>query len=136
MDNLLQEIINFILNIDFVFAEPINGRPLPTNGEPLPTNGGPLPTNGELPSFRIINPIGIEGGIGDILARVISFVRNIAFIIAPIMYLWAGFQYLTSGGDDKKIGSAKSTLIWATVGILIILTAEGIIYIVRNLLTP
>jgi len=121
MDHLLQEIINFILNIDFVFAQS-------ANGETPPVNGG-------LPSFRIINPIGIEGGVEDILTRVISFIRNIAFIIAPVMYLWAGFQYLTSGGDDKKIGSAKNTLIWTTVGILIILTAEGIIYIVRNLLT-
>jgi len=114
MDHFLQEIINFVFNIDFVFAQSANGG---------------------LPSFQIINPIGIEGGVEDILARIISFVRNIALIIAPIMYLWAGFQYLTSGGDDKKISSAKSTLIWTTVGILIILTAEGIIYIVRNLLT-
>ena len=42
----------------------------------------------------------------------------------------------TSAGDDKKIKSAKNTIIWTTVGVLIILMAEGVIYIVQDLLIP
>lgn len=89
-----------------------------------------------MPSFVIQNPLAIEGGLQEILALIINFLTNITFIIAPIMYLWAGFQYLTSAGDDKKIKSAKNTIIWTTVGVLIILMAEGIIYIVQDLLMP
>lgn len=89
-----------------------------------------------MPSFVIQNPLAIEGGLQEILALIINFLTNITFIIAPIMYLWAGFQYLTSAGDDKKIKSAKNTIIWTTVGVLIILMAEGVIYIVQDLLIP
>jgi len=89
-----------------------------------------------MPSFVIQNPLAIKGGLQEILALIINFLTTIMFIIAPVMYLWAGFQYLTSAGDDKKIKSAKDTLIWTTIGVLIILMAEGITYIVRGLLTP
>ena len=114
MSHFFQKIINSLFNVSSVFAQ--------TASEGLP-------------SFNIESPVPVVG-LEGILASIIGFVTTIMFIIAPVMYLWAGFQYLTSAGDDKKIKSAKDTLIWTTIGVLIILMAEGITYIVRGLLTP
>ncbi len=120
MNYLFLEIINFILNLDFVFSQIVVAAEH---------------TASALPSFDIRNPVAIEGGIVDIIALISNFIRGLAFIIAPAMYLWAGFQYLISGGDNKKIESAKKTIIWTTVGIIIILIAGSITSIVRSLLT-
>ena len=109
-----QKIINSFFSINFIVAQAASHS---------------------LPSFNIQNPVRIGGGLAGILNLIINFITNIMFIIAPVMYLWAGFQYLTSGGDSAKIKSAKNTLIWTTVGIVIILIGEGIIYIVQNLLS-
>jgi hypothetical protein len=35
------------------------------------------------------------------------------------MIIFAGFKYVTSGGDSSKIGSAKNTLIYAVVGLVV-----------------
>ena len=113
MDYFLQKITNFFSGINTVFIQTANAA---------------------LPSFGIRNPIRFDGGLEEIFALIINFLTNIMFIIAPVMYLWAGFQYLTSAGDDKKIKSAKNTIIWTTVGVAIILIGEGIIYIIRSLL--
>jgi hypothetical protein len=40
-------------------------------------------------------------------------------IIAVIMIIFAGFKYVTSGGDSGKISSAKNTLTYAVVGIVV-----------------
>ena len=87
-----------------------------------------------LPSFAIHNPIrAIGSDIGTILATILGFIINIVFfIIAPAMYLWAGYQYLTSGGNPGKIASANKTLIWTTIGIIVILVAQGIAFIIQD----
>jgi len=115
MDYFLQKIINFIFNIELVMAQVV--------GEGLP-------------SFAINNPIGAIGNdIGTMLATILSFIINIVFfIIAPAMYLWAGYQYLTSNGSPNKIASANKTLIWTTVGIVVILIARGIASIIQDFL--
>ncbi len=120
MNDLFLEIINFILNLDSVFAQIVVAADHAAS---------------TLPSFQIQNPVTFEGGIIDIIALISNFIRGLAFIIAPAMYLWAGFQYLVSGGDNKKIDSAKKTIIWTTVGVLIILIAGSITSIVRSILT-
>jgi len=119
MNHLFLEIINFILSFDTIFVQVVAaaGR-----------------TASALPSFEIQNPVTFEGGIIDVITLISNFIRGLAFIIAPAMYLWAGFQYLISGGDNKKIESAKKTIIWTTAGVLIILIAGSITSIVRSLL--
>lgn len=54
-------------------------------------------------------------------------------IIAVIIILWGGFQWMTAGGDEKKIGSAKSTIIRGIVGLIIILLAYAIAQFVIGL---
>jgi len=115
MDYFLQEVINFIFRADFAFAQVIGER---------------------TPSFEIINPA-IFGSIEEVLTAIIGFVLNIAFfIIAPAMYLWAGYQYLTSIGNPGKIASANKTLIWTTIGIVVVLTAQGMAFVIRDILAP
>jgi Type IV secretion system pilin len=48
-------------------------------------------------------------------------------IIAVIMIIIGGFKYITSGGDSGKIGSAKSTIIYALVGLVIVALAQVIV---------
>ncbi len=90
---------------------------------------------GALPSFEIINPISIDGNLEDILTAIRTFLLTIGIPIAIIMYLWAGFQFLTSGGQPEKIKKANQTLIWTTVGIGVLILASGIQFVIMDILT-
>lgn len=61
----------------------------------------------------------IESGI-DIFSAILG-------IIAVIMIMVAGFKYITSSGDSSKISSAKSTLIYAIIGLIIVVLSQTIV---------
>jgi hypothetical protein len=48
------------------------------------------------------------------------------------MIMVGGFKYVTSGGDGSKVSSAKSTIIYAIVGLVIVALSQGIVKLVLN----
>jgi hypothetical protein len=65
--------------------------------------------------------------ISGIMRTVINIVSTVVGAIAVVMIVWGGFKYITAGGDSGKIASAKSTLIYAVVGLVIVALAQGIV---------
>lgn len=47
------------------------------------------------------------------------------FIMAAVVFiLWSAFDYLTAGGDGKKVNEAAKKLMYAVVGIIVALVAR------------
>ena len=69
--------------------------------------------------------------IGRIIQIALSFLGALALVI--IMY--AGFKWMTSGGEEDKIEAAKKTLRDAIIGLVIILASWAIVTFVLTQLT-
>lgn len=69
-----------------------------------------------------------------IINTLANWVFSILLAIAVIMLLLAAFNWLTSGGNEEKVGSARKMLIWALVGIAVALAAKGLVMIVTALI--
>lgn len=68
--------------------------------------------------------------IGDILSYVLSFLGTIFLILL----IYAGFLYMTAGGESDKVTTAKSILINATIGLIIVISSYTItFFVVKNL---
>ncbi len=70
----------------------------------------------------------------DTVAFTIRIFLGILGIIAVVLMLYAGFQWMTAGGNSEQIGTAKSIMINATIGLAIILSAYAITYAVFEIL--
>lgn len=87
---------------------------------------------------QVLSGVGETGGdcngsgFTSVLSTVVSIISYIAGALAVIMIIVAGLKYITSGGDSNKIGSAKSTLVYAIVGLVIAALAELIVHFVIN----
>ena len=46
-----------------------------------------------------------------IIAQIISIFLGLLGIIATVIFLYAGYLWMTSGGDETKISNAKKTMI-------------------------
>lgn len=73
--------------------------------------------------------------VDSIITTVINIVSIIVGIVAVIMIIIAGFQYITSGGDSGKVSSAKNTILYAIVGLVVVALAQIIVKFVVNRLT-
>ncbi len=66
----------------------------------------------------------------DQLTGVLAIVFGIAAAIAVLMIVIAGFRFVTAQGNPQEVSKAKSTIAYAVIGLLVAVTAEGIVALV------
>lgn len=66
-----------------------------------------------------------------LFANLVQALVMIAGIALFIMLLVGGFKYLTSGGDAKKAESGRSTIMWAIIGIVVMVSSYAIIRVIE-----
>jgi hypothetical protein len=69
-------------------------------------------------------------GSKGVITRVTNVVALISAVAAVIIMIVGGFMYVISNGDSSKVTTAKNTLIYAGVGLVIIAVSRSIIYFV------
>lgn len=72
-------------------------------------------------------------GLIALVDTVTNWVFAIFVVLSIIFVLLAAFQFVTGGGDAKKVEEARQKLIWASVGIIIALLAKGLVPVIRNI---
>ena len=70
--------------------------------------------------------------IQDIVTLVVNIFSVIVGIVAVIMIIWGGFKYITSGGDSSNVSSAKNTIIYAIIGLVVVALAQFIVQFVLD----
>jgi hypothetical protein len=68
-----------------------------------------------------------EDNVNNVVALVINIFSVVVGIIAVIMIIYGGFRYITSGGDTTKITSARNTILYAIIGLIIVALAQFIV---------
>lgn len=64
------------------------------------------------------------------VANVVNLISILAGIIAVIVIIVTGIRFITSGGDASGVAAAKSGLIYALVGLVIVALAQFIVHFV------
>jgi len=72
------------------------------------------------------------GGAISLVEKASNWLLYIVIALAVVFIIYAGFLYLTSGGDEDKTKSAKNYIVYAVIGIAIALLARGIVLLAKN----
>ncbi|HVW23011.1 MAG TPA: hypothetical protein VHB51_00805 [Candidatus Saccharimonadales bacterium] len=70
--------------------------------------------------------------VGTVAGTVVNILSLITGIISVIMVIVAGLKYITAAGDSNKAATAKTTLIYALIGIAITVAAQFLVHFVIN----
>lgn len=73
-----------------------------------------------------------EERINSLITTIINIFSIIVGIVAVIMIIVGGLKYITSGGDSGNVSSAKNTIIYALVGLVIVAFAQFIVRFVLS----
>ena len=76
-----------------------------------------------------------ETKVNEIITLVINVFSVVVGVIAVIMIIVGGLKYITSGGDSGNITSAKNTILYAIVGLVIVALAQIIVKFVLSKIT-
>jgi len=86
-----------------------------------------------LAQIVIDNPLEADT-LADVVAAIAGFIFIIGVAIVPVMVLLGAFYLMTSAGDPAKVKKGRDCIMWAAIGLAIILLAKGISYTIQFLL--
>jgi hypothetical protein len=73
--------------------------------------------------------------INNIVHTIVNLLSAIVGIVAVIMIIVGGFRYITSGGNDTSVTSAKNTILYAIIGLVVVALAQLIVRFTLSKLT-
>lgn len=99
-----------------------------------PAVPGPGDGPGDGSPVDLFGPIQSQS-LDDLFNTAINFLLVLAFVIGPLMIVYAGFLILTAAGDAKKMSKAKTIILWTLIALAIILFAKGLTSLVKGALS-
>lgn len=77
-----------------------------------------------------------SGGIDNAIKTTLNILSMIAGVAAVFMIMYAGIKFITSQGDSSGVASARNSILYAIIGIIIVVMSQTIVYFVLNSTTP
>ena len=68
-----------------------------------------------------------QESMNEMISQIVNIISVIVAVVAVIMIIFGGFKYITSGGDSSNITSAKNTILYAIIGLIIVALAQFIV---------
>jgi len=75
-----------------------------------------------------------KGTLGQNITTVINYFLGLLGLIAVAMLIYAGVLMVTAGGNDEQVTKARKIIMYAVVGIVIILLSYTIVTFVASAL--
>lgn len=73
--------------------------------------------------------------VNSTIARGLNLFSAVVGIIAVVMIIVGGIQYITSGGDSGNVTKAKNTILYAVIGLVVVALAQIIVKFVLGRFT-
>lgn len=78
-------------------------------------------------------PPGIAAvSLAQIVVNVTNWILGFVTILAVLMLIWGGAQYLISMGDEAAVQKAKNTITYAILGLIIVGISYAVVALVVN----
>ncbi len=75
----------------------------------------------------VLEATGGQGSFRQLLLTVIGFFLGFLGLVAVIMIIYAGVLYVTSGGDEGNTEKGKKIIMYAVIGLIIIMLSWAIV---------
>jgi hypothetical protein len=87
-------------------------------------------------SWLECTPTGPTSGIAilNLIESITDWIFAGFMILAVLMIVLAGWQFISSAGDPQSFAEARSKLFWALIAIVIAVFAKGIPVVLRSIL--
>jgi type IV secretory pathway VirB2 component (pilin) len=91
----------------------------------------------QTPTPFSIEDVGTTIGLGtadlkDTVVNIIQWVLGILALVAVVMIIIGGFQWMTAAGSEERIEKAKKVISSAVIGLIIVLLAWAIVIFVAG----
>lgn len=76
---------------------------------------------------EVSSATGGETSLRALVLRIVNYFLTFLGIVAVIMVIYGGVLYVTAAGNDDAVGKAKKIIMYALIGIIIILLSFALV---------
>ena len=121
----------FAISVSLISAQAGGGGSTPGQGGGNTSGQGGGNTPGA--SFTLDNPFAVGNDLPTLLQAIVNnIVLPIGGILCVLAFIFAGFKFVTAGGDTSKLKDARTALLYAAIGTILILGAWAIAEVLRT----
>lgn len=134
MNILSKVLIGLTMTVSLLIAQAVPAF-AQTNTSPAITEGLCAGANLNVNDTTCEGPNDATAKINDLIRKVINILSLIVGVVAVIMIIVGGLRYITSGGSDTGVTSAKNTILYAIIGLIIVALAQLLVRFVLRQVT-
>ena len=124
---LKASIITFSIVSMFTFSSLVLAQ-----GGPQQPGGGPVQDSAG--TVRFENPLGDAATYEAVVANVVQGVLGIVGLVALIIFIYGGIVWMTSLGNAERVKQGRDTLVWGTIGIIVVFASFAIVNLILGAL--
>lgn len=84
------------------------------------------------PTGGLTNPLNKIETLPQFLNAILDAVVNLGTIILILALVYVGFQFVVAQGNEEKLKSARSALMWTVIGGLVLLGAKSLGLVIQG----
>ncbi len=77
-------------------------------------------------NIQIENPLNADS-FAELFVGIADWIAGIVALLAVLMIVVGGFQYMVSGGNEEKTKQARQTIQWSLVGLVVVLLSWSLL---------
>lgn len=77
-----------------------------------------------------------EGITKTLLPRLATWITGFLAAISVLFLMYAGYEYMTAGGEEEKLTHARNTALYTILGVVLMMFAYALVYLFLTLFTP
>ncbi len=93
---------------------------------------GQEPGGGQEP--LITPPAGLPTDVCALLNNLTDFALKLAIVVTPFFVLWAAWLFISAGGNENQITTARRILFYVIVGFVVVLLSRGLVLVIQDVL--
>ncbi len=119
----------YLVSLAAAFALVFSAAPALVAAETTGVTQGPVGCGIELQTG---NNCPVDGKLGEekvigIIKQIINVASLLVGAVCVIMIIFGGFRYMVSGGDSSGVTTAKNTILYAVVGLVVVLLSQALV---------
>ena len=97
-------------------------------GDPASTGPNALTQGNTQTVTALENPLGSNvTSISQLYGRIIYAFLGLSGAVSLVMFILGGFSWMTAGGNEEKVKKGRDTLIWASLGLVVIFSSYAVL---------
>lgn len=105
-----------------------------TNNQPTGIRTNNVPATGTISTkAKLQNPLKGVNSISELFYKIVDFIISLSYVVIAFFLIWSGFKFVAAQGSDDKLQDAKRTFYYTIIGALLIIGAQTIIAVLKNI---